>query len=369
MTRIASFLSRSPFFWHHLFITDTSPTGNQIIPNQSITDIEICSRLGTKIMEFNTHILSDGSFIVCHGRDNKWGYQFYHTEGTDITDVDISSCTLEYVKTYIRNKSTYAKFRTAPLTLEEALLEAKARGITPLIMYKDVEMALLAERIMGRGNYILYKHGDVPNPTNAEMVLLGTYNDGVNPKKDIDLYNPLWLNVVMLAETPDSTRKDVVDYLHQKGLYASAGDYNQGSKYGVTPQRVQDFMKMGVDIFASDYSVNFFADGNLCNLYGDIDYSDFNHTGTVDTYLILEDGDTVQPNASMNSVFLGKGYLRIRYSGTLNISLGKISGDVISDGESSNNFSSVFVENTPTFTLTAVGNVTIYEIEYHASKC
>ena len=127
---------------------------------------------------------------------------------------------------------------------------------------------------------------------------------------------------------------------------------------------------MGFDFSGSGWQINDFESGNICHLVGDIGFDEFTTTGVADAEKItLTDGNTVTPNADISSQFLSGGSLHITYNGTLHIKMGDyIDEDIISDGTHEMWFSTYFISQTPTFTLTAVGNVTINSIVYKASK-
>jgi hypothetical protein len=99
-------------------------------------------------------------------------------------------------------------------------------------------------------------------------------------------------------------------------------------------------------------------------------FSDFTHNGSVSNgVLTLANGNTVTPNFNIPSVFLGGGWLELKFNGTLVVTMGdKINETITSDGENIVTFSSSFFESAPTFTITSSRSTTITGIQYKASR-
>ena len=360
-----NYIREKPFS-HHIGVSQTS---NIIIPAQSLFDIQRAKRLGFQIMELNVLETSDGKWICDHGFSGKWGAQFYSTDSTDISDTLVSSMTLAEIKSKVRYNSIYPKYRVSPPTLEEALRECKRVGIVPLIQYKE-GIIELADSVMGKGNYI----------ANLYTMDRGTITDGmvsswlaIADKDDLvakcDASGGAYIAVLNVSDSAYSSFtlsdwEDMADALHAKG-------YLIGSAY--TPQMLlPTLMKAGFDLFLSSCNTNRIENGNLCNLYGDSEFSDFATTGTVaDNAITLTANQTITPAETMPTVFLGKGHLTIRFSGTIYVYLSKYFNNAYSftsDGSDTLDISSFFEEEQATFTVRAAASTTVYEIIYKASE-
>jgi hypothetical protein len=133
------------------------------------------------------------------------------------------------------------------------------------------------------------------------------------------------------------------------------------------------FFENGGDVIASAAFVNDFPTGNICNLKGDVSFSDFVITGgtTTDGVLTLATDGTIGTNLT-EQVYLGKGSLRLRFNGTLEVVAfghNKFTGLVLtSDGSATKWISTYFLEQVPTFTLKANASTQVFMIDYKASK-
>lgn len=358
-------LFRSHRYFSHLGIDKTS---NIIIPNQSVADITRSRRLGFKVMELNVQKTSDSNYVVLHGSGGKFGTQFIGADSSDISDVMVSSKTLDWIKQNVRFVSKYDKYKTAPFTLQEMLTECKAQDIIPLVQYVDASMVTICDSIMGAGNYILNVYsGDRNGLTSAPCMSWTTYIDA---DEAVEYCNKSGKAFILGLDVSNSVYSSFTDddwktffaKVHKEG-------YQISSAY-LSASNVVKFFELGLDAYASLKQINEIESGNICNLFGDTEYSDFATTGTVSNQSItLAQGETITPNQQISPVFLGGGSLHIKFSGTLSVSLGGISTTVTSDGHSDMWFSSFVEESAPTFTVTgAIGGATVYEISYKASK-
>jgi hypothetical protein len=155
-----------------------------------------------------------------------------------------------------------------------------------------------------------------------------------------------------------------VDEVHKRGcLIGWAGCY-------CTPETNKKLLDLGFDFSGSGWDVNEFETGNLLNAKGDVDYSDFITTGTIENdSLVLNQGDTITISG-LQEVFLGKGSLHIVFDGSLTLSMGSyINNSFVSDGLSDSWFSTYFMEEVPEFRITANEPTRILSIDYKVSKC
>lgn len=350
-------------FYDHLFI-DKINGENVIIPSESLFNIEISHRLGFDIIEANVHPTSDGKFIVMHGVSGKFGAQVQHVDGTtDISNTAINSVTLAWIKSNVRYKSLYAKYRVAPPSLEEFLYECRKNCMIPMVTASNTDALAIIDKIMGKANYIAYngsrEYTDAPIltypslTTKAEILAL------------CESYGKPYMYCMANPDTfSDSDLSDIVNTLHESGfLIGYAGSY-------LSEVESQRLLSFGFDFCASKYQINEFESGNLCNLSADIDYSDFDTNGTVsDGLLTLTNGQYIQPSESLQSVFLGGGSLHIRFNGSLTFNMGGyINHTLISDGSQSVWLSTYYMNRVPTFTITATAQTQIINIDFKASK-
>lgn len=355
---------RHKMFHDHLLIDKTSGN-NVIIPSESIPYIQMSRRLGYENCELNIHATSDNQYIVGHGSSNNFGTAFEHTDGTtNISSVPFSSVTMDWIKTYVRFKSLYPKYRVAPPTLEEALYECRVNHLIPFVTAGDAQIVRIVENIMGKNNYIAYNGSR--DLTSGIIYKYGTYSNINDIKTDIDAYGPPFIYGISSPENfSDADIVEILNYAHQKGCMIGFSAYANMAQQ-------QRLIGLGVDFAGTRFAVNDFESGNLCNLAGDLDFSDFTTTGTInsDYNLFLTNGGTLSPSSSLPSCFLSKGSLHIRYNGSLKFTMGDYISDttISSDGEKTVWLSTYFMEQSPTFRIVANDDTTIYNLTYKASK-
>ena len=336
-----------------------------IIPSQSIFDIRRAKRLGFNIIELNVQTTSDGVFYVGHGSAGCFGDAYYSVDGTDLTDLLISSVTSEYIQQNVRYKSKYDKYKVALTTLRDALIECKLNNLIPLIEYKD-EVIEFTENIMGKDNFLVGLYGnDRGTKTDAICFswLTGDYNSVIQKANKSKGAYVCGINPTdsMYVDYTQEDWNTFVEKIHEAGYFVNTC-YE-------TKQQLQMFLKAGFDIISSRYCINDIEYGNLCNLESDLTFEDFNTNGTVSNgVLTLNTNQTLSPKETIENVFLGGGSMHIVFSGKILVELGEINEEYESDGKTELWFSSFIQENAPTFIITAIENTDILEISYKASK-
>ena len=369
-----------PYYSHFLVAErDTVATNKIIAPSQSLFDIEVSARLGFSYIELNAHKTSDGKFVCFHGTGGKFDNQFELSDNptglfattADFKTIEVRQVTLADIQASIRNRAKYAKYCTAPNTLEECLLACKKNGIRPLVSF-NADTAPVINSIMGKDDYIGYIGG----PSKITQVIrsltdamLFVYDD--SSQSLVDVYdNADALGGAVLYDSTyadnanDSVTQEYVETMHEKGYLVCGVPNYRNEAWN------QKALSLGYDALCSGWNINPIKNGNICELYADIDYSDFTHNGSVsDGELILANGNTVSPNFQIPSVFIGGGYLEIKFNGTLTIIMGdKINLSVTSNNDDVHIFSSAFFESAPTFQLTSSGNTTIKGMTFKASR-
>ena len=370
---LGSFVNRINPYYDHLFIDKINKgvaNDDIIIPSESIYSVAISKRLGFDMLELNVNYTSDGAFLVFHGDGGKFGPQFEHIDGvTDISTVAVNSVTLEWVKSNVRYKSKYPKYRTAPSTLEEMLHECKRNGIVPFVQRKDtnatgtwVSSITSADRIMGIGNYVSYGGGSNTRETSAPICYFGSENSVEEILAVCNKYGaPFIYAINNVTKFSDDELKNIVDTLHNKGYFVGfAGSYQN------EPLN-QKLLNMGFDVSASGWNVPIFTDSNIVCADS---FEQFAHNGTVnDSELTLSAGNTVSIAHSGSVPFLSVGLLQIRFTGKLNIKMGDyINNEFVSDGDSAMTLTTYYMEKAPVFNITAVEGTVIKEILFKASK-
>ena len=345
---------------------------NIIIPCQSIADVARSRRLGFKVMELNVRKTSDNKYVCLHGIQGAFGYQFVDTNGDSVADVMVNSLTLQEIKDTIRYRSIYPKYRTAPFTLQELLYECKRQGIIPLVEYQSSysdEVEIL-DSIMGKGNYILSLYNGVRGKiTDAPLASWLTINDADALVNHCNSSGGAYMAGINATDSAYSSFTDadwtnLIDAVHKAGYPVS---FVSGYTGEVLSQRL---LGLGFDASGSSWNINEIETGNLCNLFADADFADFNTDGTVSNgTLSLSVGDTIEPSVELSQVFLGGGSLHITFNGTILITMGDyIYASFTSDGSKDMWFSTFFEESVPTFNITAEANTEVYDITYKASK-
>lgn len=358
-------------YFSHLGVDKTS---NIIIPSQSLADVSRAKRLGFKAVELNVRLTSDNKFVCIHGSFGNFGYQFEGLNGEDVHATAINSMTLAEIKSGIRFKSIYSKYKTAPFSLSEMLHECKRQNIIPIVEYQPTYPQYgffdVLDSVMGKDNYIVNLYNvNRSGITNAPCVswLSITDSDELVAKcKASDGSYCASLNVTDAAYS-SFTKSDwegLSDAVHAEGYLIGFAEY--------VPVATSILLEScGFDVVASLHSINEFDCGNICNLDGGADFNDFETTGTVSSAnLVLTTGDTVAPQNQLDDVFLGGGILRIRFDGDITLSFGQMITNVAlsSDGANEITLSTFFEEESPNFEIVATSNTTIYELSYKASR-
>ena len=340
-----------------------------IIPSQSIYDVMRSKRLGFKMMELNVRKTSDGVFYAFHGYKNCFGKAFYSLDNTDISNVNVSDITSEYINNNIRYKSKYKKYQVIPSTLKEVLIECKKNQIIPLIEYNDGVIEFV-KSIMPENSYIIgiynrdrpnikdigdsicssWLYGDVDSVIAKANKSGGCYICGIDVIKDI----------YQSFNTDEWT--DYIGKIHNSGYFVSCAYQSQ--------KDTQKLLNAGIDLIASNGSINDLKYGNIFDSESDMLFSDFITNGTInDGILHLNNGQTIIPSNLSENVFLGGSSMYIIFNGNIHIKMGIIDEEFTSDGKNTLWFSTFYQESIPTFLITAKSDDTrILYLSFKSSK-
>lgn len=351
-------------FYSHIFIDKIYADSEVIIPCQSVFDVQIAARLGFKFIEANVHeSATPGKYIVMHGVKGRLGDQVTRLDGSSAADVVIKETPFDELMSQFVYRSKYAKYRTHITSLEEFLIECRRNNIAPMVSHIDERQVEFVKSIMGN-NFILY---------------WGTRDEFLGPileywsfkTKDQILgrcrhMGPPYLYCMGNTwEFSDSELEEICREVHRLGCYIGfAGSYER-------PDRSEKLLGMGFDFSASGHDINEIENGNLCNLTADLRFDDFKTKGgkVVDNVLELQPGQTVAPGVRLKPEFLSGGSLHIHFKGKIHVRMGDyIDHDYESDGSRSTWISTYFMEQVPSFTVTAVEPTDIISITWKASK-
>ena len=158
--------------------------------------------------------------------------------------------------------------------------------------------------------------------------------------------------------------KEITDLLHENG-------YRVNAAYVIDPNLQHVLEKAGFDYIFSMYQVPEINNGNVCNLSDNNTFADFNHNGTVtDGKLILTTDQTIEPSETYSALLSSGGSLHISFTGSINISMTSYINNTCTSNDPTDDwwFSTYYNGTAPTFKITAVGNATINELSFKASR-
>lgn len=353
-------------YYSHLFSDNGSNQDDIIIPFESVYDVEIAARLGFKVIEGNVLQTEDGEYLVMHGSSGKFGGMYQHIDGvTDISETLVSSVTEEWVKTNVRFKSKYPKYRTAISTLKEWLITVKRYNMIPLVQIVDDAEIVVIESIFTKDNYIAY--GATRQQTSAPITVWrgetsanAIINYVGNPNRGIPFF--YGLNNTVRNSMSESELKQMCDEVHKENIWML-------TSYLSNEANNQKALSCGFDFMAATWQIPQFSQGNLCDICSGSDFVGFSHNGTVQNASLLLNNGTISPSETIPSVFLGACLLSIRFSGTISLTMGKIvNNSLTSDGSKPLLITSYSIEQIPTFEIVTNGEVTVYEITFKSSS-
>lgn len=362
-------------YYAHLFLNTTSDAqADTYVTSQSIYDIEIAKRLGFDVIEANTHVLSDGNYIVLHGVSNKFGSEFVANPNSTYTDqeiqnTEISSVSLDWIRTNVIYKAKYPKMQIAPPTLQEFLYACRDNNMIPYINYKAIDQVAIADEIMGKDNYIMYGAGRAVR--NISKCMIASWENRTTKQSFYDwvdsIGTPCMVGVTHYENFSLSDWKDIVDNVHAKGgLIAFAY---------MTPSQAADLLSIGFDAVASQFELNPNNSGNLANISGDVGFADFTVVnGTeANAQLTMANNGTVTNAIALSSCFLSGMWLEVTFRGSISVSMGRFithsNSQITSNDKKTVKFSSYALNSIPTFEVKARSEGTIIEnIVFKASK-
>lgn len=356
--------------FRYIYHFNANHLGQSEIPAQSIYDIEMAHRLGFKCYELNVHpTATSGKYVCMHGTSGKIGNELIARNGTDISQIDINSVTYDtFLNNYIYN-TTNSKYASHVTFLDEALTLCKKYNMIPYLTWANYEMIEYVKAIYGNG-FVL----NVYNEYYIRRALFkGTYSiyktlSDEDLKTLIDTIHAPFiysLTVDHLSMSDDEIREQV-KICHDNNCIVSFAEVYQ------TQAQNMRFYDLGADISSSGWSVEYFNDGNLMSLHDEGNFSEFYHGGTVsDGILRLSTGEYLSSQYSETAPEISKGFLTIRFKGTITIDIGENISQLqlTSDGNRYFTLSTAFFKYRPNFTVQAQATTEIYNCIYDASIC
>ena len=355
----------------HMLI-DNMDRENVIVPCQSLANIEIAHRLGYKLFELNVHKTATANVWVCmHGVSGKIGNELVARNGTDISNIKFEDVTESTFRDDYVYRTTEDKYRTHITFLDEALKLLKRYNMTPFIQFPNGQYQIVdyIRNIVG-DNFVLYVNDTYYlNRYNYDGIFNIYKSVGTDEIRDLcrGIGAPFIYSITaeQCASYTDEQLKAMIDGCHAEGcMIAYPCAY-------VTPAVHLKLMDMGFDGCGPAYEVEDFTGGNMASLHDNNNFTAFQHGGSVSGgVLSLANGDTIGSNITGTAPFLSKGSLRIKFTGTLKISLGeRYDEESVTGTDREIWISSWFMNANPNFTAEAVGAVTVQSCTYEASEC
>lgn len=348
--------------YSHLAVEDY----DSFIPNESIYDIRLSKQLGFNLIEANTHLCSDGVYVVRHGDGGTLGDGLKSTDGEDYSDVLFSNVTSTWIKEKIRYDASLQKYCGTLPTLDEFCIEC--RKLNMMVKVSTIGAAKVAQKYLpdnmiwssarqrsqGFTGTIEYVW-DIQNQTVAQCIA-----------KCKEIGAPV--NIVIpgvISNVSDANIESLVQAAHSNGftvgvVYPSSND-------------VVRVLKLGVDCIGSvKNNINLFENGTAKHITTLDDTSLVLSSGasydSTDDIIAMANASTISCAANVRS---GACSLILRFSGKVTVNIGESSNltnltNVESDGSEYvflANYMPVANSNWANwFTITAGAATEIYEL-------
>lgn len=353
----------TPFYYHFApngFLVGAD--GKKVVASQSLEDIRIASRLGFGIIEANLKILSDGTYICTHGGgSNNLGPEFGEHSSTLFADVDYPTiCGMPFATDIDKNKSIVP-------TLNEFLSECKKQGIGVFLQTNENEQVIkIAMQYFGN-NFIAYGAG-ASSRDYFQGYIYVWFNSSSSSRdsilaKAMEIKPPFIAGIGPTAYNnilSEGTFESFLEEMHQKEFLVGVAYFDEAM--------TRNFIEQGVDVVASNSYVSDFPATEIYDIDGDI--SAFNTDGTIENNIV-----TLSPEQSLSVcdkfMSLGKGYLCLRFNGSIDIEFGSIGSrnGTTSDGSRDIIISDYFLQRSAKLTITAKDSTSITALVYKVSAC
>lgn len=373
---VISSVLKKPFYYHYSpnsFIKDAD--GHNAIASESVDDIKLAARLGFDFIEANIHQTADGYFVCTHGSNGTFGKEVKSVDESVITTEElrktaINSVSLDFIESYVRYDSYYEKYQTSIPTLEEFCRSCVENNIGLFAGTGNLQAIEICRNYLG-DNLIVYGF-----PSSIRLLFNGfiySWNNitSINANdliQNADVYgNPYICGIgpTLLREMKEEGVIDnFITSMHSKGhLVGIAAVYQ-------TEEDVRDAIRRGVDFFAAGHEVNPFEANYEQYSFRD-GYRRPTTTGHITNGIVaLSASDSILCGSKER--IIGKGYLTIKFKGSVTISFGSrgsINRSITSDGSELIEISDYFFERQTVLTITANEDTTVSEFTYITSKC
>jgi hypothetical protein len=323
--------------------------------------------MGFKVIEANVKSTSDGVFIVNHLNSGAFGNYFKHVDGvTDISNVQVSDVTWDWIVQNVRYNTPTVKYQTRPSRLEEFLKECNmhdmipfvASGVTPTGVYSWE----IAEKIMGANNYIAYG-GTRDIVGNAPIFRWDMQSNSVETilTKCQQIGAPLiWGSE--LSRFEDNVVEEIINTLHEHGFFvgASYADANWDK-----------YRQMGADFNGTQSLINRITNGNLCDNHSSFNWDEFTITGNPtnnNNVLTFESSGSIVP-VMPSGTYNYSGYdLQITFDGTITVTDASGSTTKTHDDMETWQIAKPIYIASPSVTIAVSAGTVIFDVHYTASR-
>ena len=350
--------------YDHLFVNNQS-TSTITIPHESLFHVRASRSFGFNVIEANVNPTSDGVYIVNHLSSGKFGAYFTHVDGTtDISNTLVSSVTWDWIVSNVRYRSSIPQYRTRPCRLEEFLGECRQQGIIPFISSGRSEVVEIANKYMGKGNFIAYGATRSTCPTEVIYRWLSKTTKAEIVEECEGYGKPFIYGMQNPTSFTDEQLRDIVDTLHKKGYWI-------GVSYA--DDKWHKYADMGFDINGSQTRINRIDNGNICNFDTLFGFDDFTFTNATEANGVLTftaDG-TIEPNVDNDTLSMCAIDIEISFNGTIVIPVIGENRSAItytSDGSYPMFAAIPIINGSPKVSLTVSNGTVIYDAKFKASK-
>ena len=344
------------------------------VPENSLDAYRYAGYLGFKYAETDFNATSDGTLVLMHD-DTINRTMRNSSDYSAITEtVNVKDKTLDELRTNYVLASTDPRMRRPIPTLEEYFITCKNSGLFPIPEIKknnsneDVQKAFeLGKRILGESNFgfasFSYALLDYARSLSDKIQLwyiggsiLSTTNSVTGKSRETEqtIWYPSYQGSYGFGIT-----KELVEQYRQKGL-----------KVAIWSPPVSDLGKMfnlGPDIIATDtISPNLNGSYGL-SLKSNIDFNDFNTTGTIENGIIkLDAKETLSYDG--DQIWLGSYYLSIIAKGSFRITAPNLKVDVVSESTDRFIYQGLIDNKKVSLLITANSDSDIEFVEFYSTN-
>lgn len=355
----------SPFkfkaFGDHLFVNRMT---DAVIPHESLYHVRLSRLMGFNAIEANVHKTSDNVYIVNHLESGKFGRYFHHVDGTtDISNTAVSSVTWSWIVENVRYNSTVKKYQTRPCRLEEFLSECRQQNIISFIDTDEEAVVALANKYMGRNNYIAYG----ATRANCPDAIIYVWSSLTTKEEILALCNsygrPFIYGMANPSSFTDAQLKEIVALLHENGYWIGTS-YQDNNWY--------KYSYLGFDLNTAQRSINRLDVGNICDINSIFGFNGFTFTNATETNGVLTysaDG-TLVPTFTAETLSVGGIDLEIVFNGEITVpAIGeRLQTTFTSDASYPVFVTTPIINGSPALSITVSSGTVVYDCKYKVSK-